>query len=117
MPGIVFFSTTRRAQVVDFYMGRLGFDLWLEQEGCTILQYDTLLVGFCDGDQPDTDGIVTIVVDTMGEVETLHTKLSDVARSEPVENDRFDIYHFFGTDPDERTFEVQTFLHPLPEDP
>ena len=117
MSGIVFFATTQRPRVVDFYMDRLDFDLWLEQEGCTILRRENLLLGFCDGDHPDTDGIVTIVVDSMGAVETLHTRLVDIANGDPVENERFDIYHFFGTDPDGRSIEIQTFLHDIPDEP
>ena len=117
MTGIVFFATTQRPTVVDFYMERLGFELWLEQEGCTILRRENLVLGFCDGESADTDGIVTIVLDTMGEVESWYSRLQDIANSEPVENERFEIYHFFGTDPDDRTVEVQTFLHDIPANP
>ncbi len=117
MAGILFFATTQRETVVDFYMDRLDFEHWLEQEGCTILQRENMLLGFCDAESADTGGIVTIVVDSMGEVETWHTRLQDIAAGEPVENDRFDIYHFFGTDPDGRSIEVQTFLHETPDEP
>lgn len=117
MSGIVFFATTRRSEIVDFYMDRLGFDHWLEQEGCTILRRENLLLGFCDGDQADTDGIVTIVLDTKNEVESWFSRLQEMAQGEPVENERFEIYHFFGIDPEGRTVEVQTFLHELPESP
>lgn len=117
MSGIVFFATTDRSETVDFYLDRLGFDHWLEQEGCTILRRENLLLGFCDGEEADTDGIVTIVLDTRSEVESWYTKLQEMANSEPVENDRFQIYHFFGTDPEGRTVEVQTFLHELPAEP
>lgn len=117
MVGIVFFATTQRATVLDFYMDRLGFDLWLEQEGCTILRHQNMLLGFCDGETADTDGIVTVVVESMGEVETWHSRLQDVASGEPVENEQFDIYHFFATDPDGRSIEVQTFVHDIPDKP
>lgn len=117
MSGIVFFATTDRSGIVDFYMENLGFEHWLEQEGCTILRRENLLLGFCDGEKADTDGIVTIVLDTRREVESWYTKLQEMANSEPVENERFEIYHFFGTDPEGRTVEVQTFLHDLPAEP
>lgn len=117
MSGIVFFATTDRPTVVDFYTDRLGFDRWLEQDGCTVLRHENLLLGFCDGEDPDSEGIVTIYLDSRTAVETWHSRLHDVARSDPVENDRFQIYHFFGDDPEGRTFEVQTFLHELPPEP
>ncbi len=117
MSGIVFFGTNNRSAVVDFYMDRLDFDHWLEQRGCTILCRENLLLGFCDGDEADTDGIVTIVLETKNEVESWYSRLQEMASSEPVENERFEIYHFFGTDPEGRTVEIQTFLHELPEEP
>lgn len=103
--------------MVDFYMDSLGFDLWLEQDGCTVLRRENLLLGFCDGDEPDTEGIVTIVLETKSDVEAWYSRLQEMASSEPVENDQFEIYHFFGTDPDGRTVEIQTFLHDLPDEP
>mgnify|MGYP000100224590 CR=1 FL=1 len=115
MSGIVFFRTAQRDTVVSFYTDRLGFDLWLEQDGgCTILSYDTLLVGFCDADETETDGIVTLVLDDEGAVDELYDGLSDVARSPPEANDDFAIYQFFAEDPDGRTVEVQTFRHRTP---
>ncbi|MFB6235920.1 MAG: VOC family protein [Halopenitus sp.] len=116
MSGIVFFRTANRTQVVDFYTDRLGFDRWLEQEGgCTILRYDNCLVGFCDAAETETGGIVTVVVDDEATVDDLHSALDDVARDPPERNDDFGIYQFFAADPDGRTVEVQTFLHPTPD--
>jgi hypothetical protein len=116
--GIVFYRTDRRDRVVEFYRTRLGFEEWLRQDaGCRILRRDNLLLGFCDAESPDTDGIVTIVVDDREAVDDLHGDLSDVARGPPERNDDFRIYQFFADDPDGRTVEVQTFLHPTPPVP
>jgi len=115
MGGIVFFRTDRRSQVCEFYTERLGFEEWLEQDGgCTILERDTLLIGFCDGDTTETEGIITVVVDDRDAVDALFADLEDVADDEPHENEAFDIYQFFVTDPDGRTVEIQTFLHSTP---
>lgn len=115
MSGIVFFRTANRAAVTSFYTDRLDFDVWLEQDGgCTILSYDNLLVGFCDGAETQTDGIVTVVLDDERAVDDLYDALSDVARGPPEANDDFDIYQFFAEDPDGRTVEVQTFRHSTP---
>ena len=119
MSGIVFFRTADRERVVEFYRDRLGFETWLEQDaGCTILRHDDLKLGFCDAesaDGADTDGIVTLYYDTRAAVDERHDDLGDVATGEPRENDDYDIYQFFAEDPDGRTVEVRTFLHPLPD--
>lgn len=115
MTGIVFFRTEKRAAVVDFYTDRLGFQQWLEQDGgCTILERENLLLGFCDSDTTETEGIITVVVDDRDAVDALFGTLEDVTADEPHENEAFDIYQFFATDPDGRTVEIQTFLHSTP---
>mgnify|MGYP000023549917 CR=1 FL=1 len=117
MSGIVFFGTDHHDTVVEFYIDRLGFDIWLEQPSCTILQHGTLLVGFCQRDETETGGTVTVVLDSPNAVDEWHDRLADVAEGPPSENTDYQIYNFFGTDPDGRSFEVQTFLHetgPIP---
>ena len=118
MTGIVFHRTDSRPEVVAFYLDRLGFVEWLEQDaGCTILRRDNLLLGFCDGDVAQTDGLVTIVLEDRAAVDDLYADLADVARDPPAVNPEFDIYQCFLEDPDGRTVEVQTFLHPTPPAP
>jgi len=111
MSGIVFFGTERLEAVVDFYVERIGASVWLEQPDCTILEYDNLLVGFCDREPADTDGIVTFVYDDREAVDGVYDRLSDVAVDEPRENERYRIYQFFAEDPEGRSVEFQTFLH------
>jgi hypothetical protein len=88
--------------------------VWLEQPDCTILESDNQLFGFCDREDADTEGILTFVVEDRAAVDAAHADLADVACEDPHENERYDIYQFFADDPDGRTVEVQTFLHPLP---
>jgi catechol 2,3-dioxygenase-like lactoylglutathione lyase family enzyme len=113
MSGIVFYATERHDAVIDFYTDRLGADVWLEQPDCTVLKHDNLLVGFCARDRTDDCGILTFVYPDREAVDAVHADLSDVAREAPHENERYDIYQFFAEDPDGRTVEVQTFLHPV----
>lgn len=115
MTGIVFFGTADRERIVAFYTDRLGFETWLEQPGCTILQRDNLLVGFCEREQAETEGIVTVVHETRAAVDDHYEALEAVADEPPSENEAYDIYNFFGTDPDGRSFEVQTFCHETPD--
>ena len=112
MTGIAFFGTRALEEVVDFYVDRLGCSVWLEQPDCTVLKYDNQLLGFCDREEAETGGTLTFVVEDREAVDALHEALADVARGEPVENERYEIYQFFGDDPEGRTVEVQAFLHP-----
>jgi hypothetical protein len=112
--GIVFFHTERHDEVVAFYRDRLDATLWLDQPGCTILEHDDFRFGFCDRETTDDCGILTFYYDDRAAVDALYDDLEDVARGPPVENAEYDIYQFFAEDPDGRTVEVQTFLHPLP---
>lgn len=116
MSGIVFFRTADRQRIVSFYRQRLGFETWLQQDGCTILRHDDLKLGFCDADgDPETDGIVTLYYDTRAAVDERREALNDVATDDPHVNEDYDIYQFFGEDPEGRTLEFQTFRHDLPD--
>lgn len=118
MTGIVFYRTEQRGAVVEFYTERLGFETWLEQEGgCRILRRDNLLLGFCDGDETESDGIVTVVVETEDTVDAIYEEFEAEADHPPEVNEEFDIYHFFAEDPDGRAVEVQTFRHEVPATP
>ncbi|MFB6153670.1 MAG: VOC family protein [Halodesulfurarchaeum sp.] len=114
MSGIVFFRSTNHDEVVTFYRDRLGFETWVEQVDCTILRHENLLVGFCDRDRADTEGILTIVYPDRAGVDAAHDRLGERARGAPEYNEEYDIYQFFATDPEGRTLEFQTFEHELP---
>ncbi|MFC4447935.1 VOC family protein [Halorussus aquaticus] len=112
MSAITFFATTDSERIVEFYTDTVGADVWLEQPDCTILKYDNQLLGFCERDEADTEGIVTFVYPDRESVDAMYETLADRARDEPHENETYEIYQFFATDPDGRTVEFQTFLHP-----
>jgi len=111
MPGIVFLSTERLREIVDFYTSRLGMEVWLEQEDCTILQYDNLFLGFCQRETANTEGIITFWFETNREVEERYEDLMDLAEGPPAENAKYRIFHFFLRDPEGRKLEVQRFLN------
>ena len=113
MNGIVFFGTNRLEAVIDYYLDRFDAKIWLEQPDCTIIRLGTLLLGFCTRDRPDTEGTITIVTGTMAEVDALFEAIDDPDIESPIENDRYDIYHFYTEDPEGRNVEVQTFLHDI----
>jgi len=114
LSGILFHKSRDLQAIEQFYTGTIGMRVWLRQAECVILQHGNLLLGFCQRDETDRGGIITFFYDTRHEVDLMHVRLRDRARAEPQRNERYRIYHFFASDPEERTIEFQTFEHPLP---
>ncbi|MHA1943779.1 MAG: VOC family protein [Candidatus Thorarchaeota archaeon] len=113
MAGIVFFRTARLEEIVDFYVNDIGMHIWLEQEDCTILSHGNLLLGFCHRDIAEVEGMITFFYPGEEDVNTMHKMLEHIATSEPVINERYQIYQFFAEDPEGRALEFQAFLHPV----
>ncbi|MWG33970.1 VOC family protein [Halomarina oriensis] len=112
--GLVFFRTTALADLVAFYTDVVGARVWHEQPACTILEHGAFRVGFCDGDETETDGVLTFVYPNRAGVDAAHERLHDHGvdtDGDPRFNERYDIYQFFAEDPDGRTVEFQTFEH------
>jgi catechol 2,3-dioxygenase-like lactoylglutathione lyase family enzyme len=110
MPGIVFMSTVMREDIVDFYTSRLGMKIWIEQEDCTIMERDNLVLGFCQRDAAEVGGIICFWFDHRSDVDDKYAELRDVAEGPPKENAKYGIYHFFLRDPEGRRLEIQKFL-------
>ncbi len=110
MSGIFFLSTRRLDEIVEFYTTRLELNIWIEQEDCTILRQDNLILGFCQRETADTGGIITFWYGSNKEVDDEYAKLADVAEGPPEVNEKYRIYHFFFRDPEGRMLEVQRFL-------
>ncbi len=91
----------------------VGMDVWFEQEDCIIMQHGNLLLGFCERDTIDRAGIITFFYRTRDEVDAMYKKLTTRAHHAPQVNEKYKIYHFFAEDPENRTIEFQSFLHPL----
>jgi nitroreductase len=113
--GITFFKTRDLDQTKSFFISKVGMKLWLEQAECAILKHDNYLLGFCERDEVDIQGIITFFYEKEADVDEMYEKMRDHAIGEPVINDRYRIYHFFARDPDDRLVEFQSFLHQLNE--
>lgn len=111
--GIIFLTTENLNIVKDFYQNKLKCQLWLDQGSCTIYRYGNLLLGFCEGKKADTNGIITFFFKNKEDVRKAYSKMKNIAKSEPKENKKYRIYHFFAVDPEGRTIEFQCFLHPI----
>jgi nitroreductase len=113
MSGILFFGTKNLEQMREFYLSKIGATLWLEQPDCVILKHGNLLLGFCRSKSCDRKGILTFFYPDREGVDRAYQNLKERAETEPKENENYLIYHFFASDPEERTIEFQCFLHHL----
>jgi hypothetical protein len=111
--GIVFFSTNKLEEVKDFYIERIGCELWIDQGGCVILRYGNLLVGFCQSQEADLDTLITFFYEKKEDVDAVYEELEPIAIAAPKENKKYRIYHFYARDPEGRSIELQSFLHPI----
>lgn len=111
MSGIVFFKTEKLEQLKMFYRDSLGAKLWKDQGDCFIFEKNGFRFGFCDREETENGGILTFVFDSKEEVDIVYKELEDLAEGKPVSRQPdYDIYNFFGRDPDGRTLEFQCFL-------
>lgn len=113
MNGIIFLKTKSLKEIISFYFHELNMSVWLKQEDCTILQKGNLLLGFCQRDSLDTQGMITFFTDSREEVDNLYEKLKDISDSSPKMNEKYGLYHFFARDPEGRVIEIQWFGYHL----
>lgn len=113
--GIVFFSTLKLEEISKFYIEEIGCELWLDQGACRILKHGNMLLGFCQGEEPDKDGVITFFYPEKEAVDTMYSELQNVAKHPPKMNPKFRIYHFYAEDPEGRAIEFQFFDHQLNE--
>jgi len=110
---ITFCGVTDLEKTDQFYHQLLQLPLYKDQGLCRI--YDVPgggKLGFCSH-QPVIKGekslILTLLTDNVDGVWE-HLKKRGLEIAAPVVNDRFNIYHFFLTDPDGYLVEIQRFL-------
>lgn len=113
MSGIIFFKTKSLENITNFYVQQLDHKFWLKQINCNILQSDQLLIGFLESEQVDNQAVITLFFKTKEEVDHYYEKLKHIALSKPITNDKYNLYHFYAKDPENRTLEFQCFLHEL----
>ncbi|MFW6141000.1 MAG: nitroreductase family protein [Candidatus Saliniplasma sp.] len=113
MSGIHFMKTEELEEIKDFYTNKIGMDIWVDQGQCVILKHGNMLLGFCEADEPDTDGVITFFYEDKKQVNEMYDMFEDSVETKPKENETYNIYNFFAKDVEGRTIEFQTFLHPL----
>jgi len=109
--GIVFLKTTQIDVLERFYVDEVGCELWMDQHDCRIFRHGTFLFGFCERDEPETQGVLTFVVPGRTAVDEAHRHFAESALGPPSENPRYPIYNFFARDPEGRLIEFQVFTN------
>jgi len=111
MAGLVFMKTLALEKTVKFYTKEIGAQIWINQEDCIILKHDNFLFGFCQREGSLNSGwLITFFYQTKEEVDSIYKKIKEFAKSEPIVNPQYNIYHFFAEDPENRNLEFQAFL-------
>lgn len=113
MSGIVFYKTKSLEQLHEFYHNTIGMSLWLDQGNCRIYQLGNLLLGFIESNESEKESIITFFLENQSDVDSFYKIFKNSAVSEPEINPKFNIYHFFTKDPENRKIEFQVFLHKL----
>ncbi|MCK5125425.1 MAG: VOC family protein [candidate division Zixibacteria bacterium] len=113
MSGIIFFASEKYNEIKEFYINKIGAEIWVEQDDCVILRHGNFLLGFCDRTCAETSGTITFFYQTNEEVDIMYEKFKDIASSKPALNERYNIYNFFTHDPEGRSLEFQCFNHPI----
>ncbi|MCF8309539.1 MAG: hypothetical protein K9I68_11075 [Bacteroidales bacterium] len=111
--GIIFMRTQMPERLKDFYMKRVGADMWLDQGACQIYKFGNMLFGFCDSEPASMDGVLTFFYPSKKEVDNMYAKFEDRATTSAKKNEKFNIYHFYAEDPEGRSIEFQHFNHSL----
>ncbi|MBN1150343.1 VOC family protein [candidate division WOR-3 bacterium] len=109
MAGIVFFKTDNMEKTLAFYVDAVGMDVWLEQKNCVILRHENMLLGFCLGEMPRNESLITFFYSNKKKVDEIYEKLKNSAQNQPKYNKDYDIYHFYAEDPQGRVVEFQFF--------
>ena len=113
---IVFLPTKNLDSTTHFYMNIMGLQLFLDQGDCIIFKScQNSYIGFCKRSVEIIEGkfILTLIVDNVDEayVELKSKGFDDI--SPPVINEKYQIYHFFITDPNGYLVEFQKFLEKI----
>ncbi len=111
MNGIIFFKTQKLDELKDFYINQIGCTMWLDQPDCFMLKNGNMLFGLHKQSGADIDSLISFVCDNRAEVDMYYNKLKAFSRSAPTIDEKYNIYHFFATDPEGRKLEFQRFEH------
>jgi len=111
--GIVFFKSTMVQTLADFYVRKLGCELWLVQPGVIILRFGSMLFGFTQSSRPQLEALISFNLESRAAVDLGYEVMKETALAPPQVTEQWGIYHFFAKDPEGRMIEFQCFDKPI----
>jgi catechol 2,3-dioxygenase-like lactoylglutathione lyase family enzyme len=111
---ITFLPTKDLQSTTHFYIDIINLQLILDQGDCVIFRTcENAYIGFCEREYSNLDGkiILTFIVEDVDEVYKNMISHVDIVMSPPTINQKYQIYHFFVTDPNGYLVEIQKFLN------
>jgi catechol 2,3-dioxygenase-like lactoylglutathione lyase family enzyme len=111
---ITFLPTKDLQSTTHFYTEIIGLQIFLDQGDCVIFRTcDNAYIGFCEREFIKFEGriILTFIVDDVDEIYENLISQVDIVMSPPTINQKYQIYHFFITDPNGYLVEIQKFLN------
>ncbi|MBN1212909.1 MAG: nitroreductase family protein, partial [candidate division Zixibacteria bacterium] len=115
MSGILFLKTRMLEELKNFYIQRIGCELWLDQGDCLIFRHHNFLFGFCRRDEVENKAMLTFFYESRDEIDRMYDRLKESAMNKPALNEKYHIYQFFALDPENRPVEFQYFDHAVSE--
>lgn len=112
---IHFYRSKDLSKVRAFYVDILGFSIYKDQELCLILDAKGYgKIGFCTHHPQEQNNhtCITFVYSNVQSVKNIYEELKTKinVQSQPSNNEKFKIFHFYATDFENNTIEFQTFL-------
>ncbi len=111
---IAFFGVSDLSETDSFYRGKLELELYKDQGLCRIYKVPGGgMIGFCSHMAVTAREKSPILTFLAKDVDRWYARLKEKGTEMaggPKTNPRFNIYHFFLTDPDGYTVEIQRFL-------
>ncbi|MBW1857728.1 MAG: VOC family protein [Deltaproteobacteria bacterium] len=113
---VIFLTVSDLEASSKFYGETLGLRLARDQGTCRIYHLcDASYVGVCKGEPPQWPNGLTFTL-VSDDVDGWYKHLNGLGvkiRNPPKLNEKYQIYHFYLTDPDGYTLEIQRFVDPL----
>lgn len=114
---ITFLGTTNLANTAEFYERVLGLELVVDQGTCRIYRTaGSAYLGFCQRETAPEgcdQVVLTLVTDEVDECAQYLLSQGIQLDHPPKINHKYNIYHFYLSDPNGYKIEIQKFLHPF----
>lgn len=110
---ITFLPTDCLDTTTNFYQKNFNLELFKDQGDCRIFKIsENAYLGFCEREFEITKGkiLLTFIVEDVVQMHEYFSVRTDLIITNVVQNEKYNILHFFITDPNGYLVEIQKFL-------